>query len=244
MTWEIIVLLPKGGGNYRGIGLLEPFWKVVEKIMVRQLSLIKFHDCLHGSLPKRGTGTASIKAKLAQQLVWRDQCPLYKIYLDLKKAYDAIDRGRMLKILEAYGVGPNLLRLQNSFWQNAKLVCRAGGSYGSPFAAFQGVTQGAPLSSFLFNVCVDAVVREWLHQMLGDDAARQGIGDEVAKWMVAIYIDNELVASRDPVWLQSSFDILVGLFERIGLFTNAAKTKVMMCTPGRIRECYSDEAYT
>ncbi len=34
MKWEIIVLLPKGGGNYRGIGLLDPFWKVVEKIMV------------------------------------------------------------------------------------------------------------------------------------------------------------------------------------------------------------------
>jgi hypothetical protein len=34
MRWEIIVLLPKGGGDYRGIGLLEPFWKVVEKIMV------------------------------------------------------------------------------------------------------------------------------------------------------------------------------------------------------------------
>jgi hypothetical protein len=96
----------------------------------------------------------------------------------------------------------------------------------------------------MFNVCVDAVVREWLHQMLGDDAARQGIGDEVAKWMVAFYIDNGLVASRDPVWLQSSFDILVGLFEHIGLFTNAAKTKVMTCTPGRIREGYTEEEYT
>ncbi len=70
MTWEIIVLLPRGGGDYCWIGLLEPCWKVVEKIMVRQLSLIKFHDCLHGRLPKRGTGTASIKAKLAQQLAW------------------------------------------------------------------------------------------------------------------------------------------------------------------------------
>jgi hypothetical protein len=136
MTWEIIVLVPKGGGDYRGIGLLEPFWKVVEKIMVWQLSLIKFHDCLHGGLPKQGTGMASIEAKLAQQLAWRDQCPLYKIYLDLKKAYDAIAWVRMLKNLEAYGVRPNLLRLQNLFWQNAKLVCCAGGSYGSPFAAF------------------------------------------------------------------------------------------------------------
>jgi hypothetical protein len=73
----------------------------------------------------------------------------------------------------------------------------------------------------MLNMYVDAVVREWLHQMLGGDVARQGIGDEVAKWCVAFYIDG--------IWLQSSFDILVGLFERIGLFTNAAKTKAMMC---------------
>jgi hypothetical protein len=61
---------------------------------------------------------------------------------------------------------------------------------------------------------------------------------------VAFYIDNGLIASRDPVWLQLSFDILVGLFECIRLFTNAAKTKVMTCIPGRIREGYTEEEYT
>jgi hypothetical protein len=30
LTWVIVVLLPKGGGDYRGIGLLELLWKVVE----------------------------------------------------------------------------------------------------------------------------------------------------------------------------------------------------------------------
>ncbi len=34
MTWMIVVLLPKGGGNFRGIGLLNPIWKVLEKVMV------------------------------------------------------------------------------------------------------------------------------------------------------------------------------------------------------------------
>ena len=28
MTWIVMVLIPKGGDDYRGIGLLEPFWKV------------------------------------------------------------------------------------------------------------------------------------------------------------------------------------------------------------------------
>jgi hypothetical protein len=34
MAWMIIVLLPKGGGDHCSIGLLNPIWKVVEKVMV------------------------------------------------------------------------------------------------------------------------------------------------------------------------------------------------------------------
>jgi hypothetical protein len=47
---------------------------------------------------------------------------------------------------------------------------------------------------------------------------------------------HHVIASRDPVWLQESFDVLTGLFELIGRFTNAATTKVMVCIPGRIQE--------
>jgi hypothetical protein len=53
--------------------------------------------------------------KLNQQLAWVDQAPLYQIYLDLKKAYDALDQTRCLEILAGYRVGPNLLRLQKQF---------------------------------------------------------------------------------------------------------------------------------
>ncbi len=83
MSWMVVVLLPKGGGDFWGIGLLDPCWKVVEKIMVRQMGTIDFHPCLHGGMPKRGMGTATIEAKLAQQLAWVKQEPLYQIFIDL-----------------------------------------------------------------------------------------------------------------------------------------------------------------
>ena len=40
MQWVIVVLLPKGGGDFRGIGLIEPCWKVVEVIMDQRLEVI------------------------------------------------------------------------------------------------------------------------------------------------------------------------------------------------------------
>ncbi len=89
---------------------------------------VQFHDCLHGGLAGRGTGIATIKAKLHQSLAWRNQCPLYQIYIDLKMAYDVLDREQMLGILVAYGVRQKMLGLQKNFRDTAKLVCRAGGN--------------------------------------------------------------------------------------------------------------------
>ena len=51
MSRMIVVLLPKGGGDYRGIGLLNPIRKVVKKVMVYWFTALKLHDCLHGGLP-------------------------------------------------------------------------------------------------------------------------------------------------------------------------------------------------
>jgi hypothetical protein len=61
--------------------------------------------------------------------------------------------------------------------------------------------------------------------------------------IVAFFVDNGLVGSRDPIWLQSALDILVTLFEGIGLRTNPDKTKVMMCVPGNIQVAHTEEAY-
>jgi hypothetical protein len=69
-----------------------------------------------------------MEVKLQQQLAWVDKDPLYQIYLDLRKAYDALDRGQCLEILAGYSVGPSLLRLQKQFWDDAKMVCRASGN--------------------------------------------------------------------------------------------------------------------
>jgi hypothetical protein len=218
-------------------------WKVVEKIMVAWMSCLELHDCLHGGLPRQGTGTAIMEVKLHQQLAWVDQAPLYQIYLDLKKAYNALDRTRCLEILAGNGVGPNLLHLQKQFWDDAKMVCRAGDNFGEPFGAGRGVTQGGPLSSLMFNVCGNAVVREWLWQFPGDNAALLGVGEAVRDHVVAFFVNDGLVVARCLEWLQSSFTVLINLFKCIGLKTNAAKTKVMTCLPGKIRVAKTEEEY-
>ena len=68
-TWQALVLIPKGIGDCHGIGLVEVVWKVVVVIHnCRLTGSITYHELLHGFRAGRGTGTATLKAKLIQQL--------------------------------------------------------------------------------------------------------------------------------------------------------------------------------
>ena len=93
----------------RGIGLLETIHKLISQIInIHMSSAIKFHEDVHGFRRRRGTYTAIGETKLRMQIAACSSTTLYQVYLDFKKAYDSIDRGRVLLLLEKYRVGPNI----------------------------------------------------------------------------------------------------------------------------------------
>jgi hypothetical protein len=118
------------------------------------------------------------------------------------------------------------------------------GYYGTPFKAGRGVTQGGPLSAKLFNILVDAVIREWFWQLQESGGYEE---DELFGMMAAFfaifYVDNAYLASWDAGFFQHALDILVNLFKRVGPQTNTSKTLTMICTPGRIQTQLSTELY-
>ena len=68
-AWQMVVLIPKGKGEFRGIRLVEVTWKLMAVIHHRQLTTgLQLHDVLHGFREGRGTRTATLEAKLLQQL--------------------------------------------------------------------------------------------------------------------------------------------------------------------------------
>jgi hypothetical protein len=230
----IVVLIPKEGGNYQGIGLLEPMWKVCEQVMDTQLNSIHLHKSLHGCRDGRGTGTAVIEAKLTQQLAHLKQVMFYGVFLDLKKVFDTMDCKCCLLILRGYGVGPKMIWFIWNFWENARMVCRSSINYGMPFQARWGITQGGPLSAKLFNVLIDAVAREWLWELWEGSALEPDEIDHLMATFFAIfYVNDAYLVSRKPDFLQRALNILVNLFACIGLETNVQKMQTMICTPGK-----------
>jgi hypothetical protein len=234
LLWIIVVLISKGGGDYHGIGLLEPIWKVIKRIINRRMDSIQLHDSLHSCPHQCGTGTATIKAKLVQQLSYLEMQPFYGVFLDLGKAFDAMDREQCLMILEGCA-GPRMIQLIRSFWRDAIMVCRAAGNYGTAFKAGRGITLGGPLSAKLFNVLVNAIVREWVRQHEEDGDYKEGELVALTSTFFAIfYVNNAYLASQDAGFLQHALTLLADLFQRVGLPTNTSKTQTMICTTGRI----------
>ena len=62
------------------------------------------------------------------------------IFLDLHKAYDALDRSRCLEILEGYSMGPRAYRILRTYWSRLKMVAQEGGYYGAEFTGDRGLT--------------------------------------------------------------------------------------------------------
>ena len=89
------------------------------------------------------------------------------------------------------------------------------------------MTQGDPLSPTIFNVMVDAVVRHWLTMVMAKAEKQGERGNEGRHQDALFYVDDGMVASSDPHWLQWAFDTLVSIFEIVGLLTNVGKTVSM-----------------
>jgi hypothetical protein len=79
------------------------------------------------------------------------------------------------------------------------MVCRVSGNYGGPFCAGQGMTQGGPLPAKLFNILVDAVIREWLCQLRdGGIVDPEALDLLMAVFFAIFYMDDAYLAARDP----------------------------------------------
>ena len=137
-----------------------------------------------------------MEVKLAAQLGSLEQTPFFGIFADLRKVYDAMDRDRCLKILRDVGVGEKTVRLTARFWKQSLLCCRAAGYYGRLFEARRGVTQGGPFSPMIFDLMVDAVVREWERHLVA-----RGLGLDDVRQLFACFFTQTTQGRNQGLWV-------------------------------------------
>jgi hypothetical protein len=178
-----------------------------------------------------------MELKLRMQLAQRTKEPLYFIFLDLKKAYDTLDRSRTLEILKGYGVGFNVRRVIESVWKNDTMIPKQAGFYGMPFTASRGVRQGDIMSPIVFNIVTDAVIRESISQFCRNDPSRQELVQSL------FYADDGVLIGNDNQEVQFMLELYTTIFASVGLKMNVDKTKAMIMNGGKISPKLSSTAY-
>ena len=126
-----MILLPKGKGGHKFDGMVKVVWKKITTIINTRLrTTISLHDALHIFRQVRGAVTATLEAKRVKQLTVIFHEPLLQVFLDVKKAYESLERMQCMEILWGYGLSDNLKRILKRFWEGHAVVPRARGCYG------------------------------------------------------------------------------------------------------------------
>ena len=145
-----------------------------------------------------------MEANMAQQLAGRAHEPLFRVFIDVRKAYDSVDRERCMEILRGYGLRSKLQMLLQWYWDAHKVVPKYGKFFGRPFHMDRGVKQGDLVSLTIFNIVVVAVVRTVLLEVCGPQEKHHGFGWSSGENSICFYAGDGKMTGCNPIWVQTT----------------------------------------
>ena len=82
--------------------------------------------------------------------------------MNLKAAFDSVDRQALWKCLSVSGVPSKFLNIIKTLYSNSRGRVNVYGNLSPEFTTYSGVRQGCPLSPFLFNFVIDVLLEQSL----------------------------------------------------------------------------------
>ena len=230
---SIIVTLHKSGdksdlNNYRGLSLLPSISKIYSSIISSRLS--QFLESNHliietqaGYRPGYSTLDNLLIFDSTIKKFQKFKSPLYCVFVDFKKAFDYVNRGKLLHKCYQIGVSTKVIKYLESVYRNVYGVVQAGPQRTTkPFDSFDGVRQGENISSLLFSIYINDI-----SQFLSLNGATE-LQVGLLKFIVLLFADDLAIFCKTAKGLQRKLNLLHEFCLQWDLKANELKTKVMV----------------
>ena len=168
-----LILLPKGGGKHnpgkwRSISLLQQCNKMVSSIISARLQAHLHRPGLgmesqSGFTRGRGTVDGFFNVQQALEVRKANGLDTWALMLDLKKAFDRVDRKLLWIVLGRFGVPSTLIQVIRKLYDGSTLKMKMEGAKMGPIPSTTGVKQGDNLAPILFLFVFQAAIEgmEW-----------------------------------------------------------------------------------
>ena len=215
--------------SYRGITLSNSMYKLYSSVINDRLSKwVENSDILvdeqNGFRKKRSTidhlSSVTNLIETRKKLKRSTFCA----FIDLKKAYDSVNRELLWHKLEHLGIGGTMLNAVKSLYTAVSSCVRINGFYTEWFDVTSGLRQGCSLSPLLFNIFINDLA-------LKIKACGKSVkidGDTVG---ILLYADDIVLLADNEKELQDMLDILNNWCVSNNMSVNATKSNIMHFRP-------------
>ena len=168
MKENTFIVIPKKPGTveckeHRTIALISQVGKVILKVIGRRIKrklMENVDEKQYGFKKGKGTRNAIFVLKMIIERAIEVQKDLYLCYIDFQKAFDTVEHGKMMEMLEEIGLdGKDTRLIRNLYWEQ-KATVQIGDKNTEWIQIKRGVRQGCILSPDLFSLYSQRVMDE------------------------------------------------------------------------------------
>ena len=229
--------------NYRGLSIMSTCSKILTCLLITRIRNAYEKLISNAQFGFRSNRSTTDAIFILQNSINISSKPLFLCFIDLKAAYDWINRDMLFKILEIHLKSPILVNILKALYTGTSAAIKGSKSF---FKTFPGCRQSGVESPVIFNIFLDFVLRCAEHEVLqkfpntglqysflmpGHCSTRQqrgvcGLGG-LQRLRMILYADDIVLMCNNVDELAEIVNIYDQNFARFGLKIATSKTETM-----------------